>query len=124
MLPYDGLEPNSISLMHESRPSTQKIGNYFSKKLVYYSGPAFPVLILLSLYVIHNILRLLNRYCNRIRVPRLLKKFQNLMETEDIDIVENLDDYPHSLKNVDIDWTIKESDYFEKNYQLNLKSKL
>lgn len=40
------------------------------------------------------------------------------METEEIDIVENLDDYPHSLKNVDIDWTIKEAEYFEKNYDL------
>jgi hypothetical protein len=31
------------------------------------------------------------------------------MDIDDFDIVEDLDDYPHSLRNNDIDWTIKEA---------------
>ena len=31
------------------------------------------------------------------------------MNIEEINIFEDLDDYPHCLRNQDIDWTIKEA---------------
>jgi len=46
------------------------------------------------------------------------------MNREEIVIVEGLDDYPHSLKSNDIDWIVKEAEYYKKHYNLVLKSKL
>ena len=51
-----------------------------------------------------------------------MTRLSNFMDIEEIDIVEDLDDYPHSLRNNDIDWTIKEAKYFEENYDLKLKT--
>jgi len=57
-----------------------------------------------------------------IKRSKLMTRLSNFMDIEEIDIVEDLDDYPHSLRNNDIDWTIKEAKYFEENYDLKLKT--
>ena len=51
------------------------------------------------------------KYCKYVPIKKskFLTKLAGLMDIEDFDIVEDLDDYPHSLKNNDIDWTIKEA---------------
>ena len=46
----------------------------------------------------------------------------DLFEIEDFQIEENLDDYAHSLEEDDIDWIVREVNYFKTFYGLELKS--
>jgi len=101
-----------------------RIEIYFTKGAFKYAGPALPVFILFWIYVFHFLFHYFYKYIKMVPIKKskFMTKLSNFMNIEDIDIVEDLDDYPHSLRNNDIDWTIKEAKYFEENYDLKLKT--
>ena len=75
--------------------------------MVKYSGPALPVFILFNIYVFYLICRRLVIFFNLTSNKWVSKIFSdNKLDIEDDE------HYEHSLKRSDIQWTLKECEYY------------
>ena len=125
LLPYDTAPLEFIHRLNETRITRHRWYDYFHLGAVKLCGPALPVFILFWVYVIYfgvSYLSKIFKCWKTLKLPKPIQKIMDLFKIDDVEIVENLDDYAHSLEEDDIDWLVREVNYYKTYYGLSLKS--